>query len=132
MPKRLTWEVDEVLEKALAHATETATTLIKNHKLKTVHFKSFGKSFIKKHRVAPDSFVQVALQLAFYRDQGTFTATYESATTRTFLHGRTECIRSCTSASKAFVLAMDDASVSTADKVRMCATHHAKLLQRRP
>lgn len=132
MPRRLTWEVDEVLEKALAHATETATTLIANHKLKTVWFKGFGKKFLKAHRCQPDSFMQVALQLAYYRDQGTFTATYESATMRTFLHGRTECIRSCTSACKDFVLAFEDASVATdvkLEKFRAAAQAHLFFLQ---
>jgi len=129
---RLAWEVDEVLEKALAHATETAATLMQNHKLKTVHFKGFGKKFIKSHKIAPDSFVQLALQLAYFRDQKTFTATYESATTRTFLHGRTECIRSCTLASKDFCLAMEDKTVSNeikAEKLRAAAQAHLYFLQ---
>jgi hypothetical protein len=59
-------------------------------------------------KVSPDSFIQQALQLAWYRDQGYVTATYESASTRGFLHGRTETIRSVTSDSRAFVGAMLD------------------------
>jgi len=59
-------------------------------------------------KVSPDSFIQQALQLAWYRDQGYVTATYESASTRGFLHGRTETIRSVTTDSRVFVRAMLD------------------------
>lgn len=62
-------------------------------------------------KVSPDSFIQQALQLAWYKDQGYVTATYESASTRGFLHGRTETIRSVTAESRAFVKAMLDYSV---------------------
>lgn len=59
-------------------------------------------------KVSPDSFIQQALQLAWYKDQGYASATYESASTRGFLHGRTETIRSVTTDSRAFVKAMLD------------------------
>ena len=48
----------------------------------------------------------MALQLAFYRKHGTFTATYESAQTTGFRHGRTETIRTLSIQSKAWVLSM--------------------------
>lgn len=62
----------------------------------------------KSARVSPDSFIQQALQLAWYKDQGYVSATYESASTRGFLHGRTETIRSVTADSRTFVKAMLD------------------------
>ena len=46
------------------------------------------------------------MQLAWYRDQGSFTAVYETALTRMFKNGRTETIRSFTSEAREFVLAM--------------------------
>ena len=46
------------------------------------------------------------MQLAFYRDQGKFELTYESAMVRLFCKGRTETVRPCTVHSRAFVLAM--------------------------
>ena len=48
----------------------------------------------------------MALQLAFLKDRGHRTAVYETASTRLFLHGRTEVIRSLSKESVAFVEAM--------------------------
>ncbi|KTG37384.1 hypothetical protein cypCar_00037546, partial [Cyprinus carpio] len=71
-------------------------------------FNEFGKSLIKKCRTSPDAFIQLALQLAHYRDKGEFCLTYESSMTRMFREGRTETVRSCTCESTAFVKAMED------------------------
>lgn len=54
----------------------------------------------------------MVLQLAWYKSQGKFTATYETALTRIYLHGRTETIRTLTTDSRAFVLAMVNSSKS--------------------
>ena len=59
-------------------------------------------------RLSPDAFIQMALQLAWYRMRGEFTATYETALTRLFKHGRTETIRTLSTDSRAWVLAMAD------------------------
>ena len=50
----------------------------------------------------------MALQLAFYRDQDAFTATYESAQMMSFHRGRTENIRTLSDESVAFVHAMSE------------------------
>jgi carnitine O-acetyltransferase len=63
-------------------------------------------------RTSPDATVQMALQLAFYRIHGRPCPTYESASTRLFLHGRTETVRSCSIESLAFTKGFDDPSVS--------------------
>ena len=44
----------------------------------------YGKGFIKKQKCGPDAWIQMALQLAYFRDQGGFALTYESASTRLF------------------------------------------------
>lgn len=43
----------------------------------------------RKARLSPDSYLQMALQLAYYRVYGHFASTYETQQTRAFLHGRT-------------------------------------------
>ena len=59
-------------------------------------------------RQSPDAYIQMALQLAWYRTRGTFVATYETVLTRLFHHGRTETIRTLSNDSRAFVLTMSD------------------------
>lgn len=51
--------------------------------------------------------MQLALQLAYYRDKGAFCLTYEASMTRLFREGRTETVRSCSNESSAFVCAFE-------------------------
>jgi Choline/Carnitine o-acyltransferase len=66
-------------------------------------------------KTSPDAFLQMVLQLAWYKTRGTFTATYETALTRMFHQGRTETIRTLTTESRAFVLAMFDPTKSVSN-----------------
>ncbi|XP_034234583.1 peroxisomal carnitine O-octanoyltransferase [Thrips palmi] len=59
-------------------------------------FTGFGKSLLVKKRIHPDTFVQMALQLTYYRLHKKFAPCYETATTRAFYNGRTETLRVCT------------------------------------
>lgn len=61
---------------------------------------------MKKCRLSPDAFIQMALQLAYFRDAGKFSLTYEASMTRLFREGRTETVRPCTIESSAWVKAM--------------------------
>ena len=58
----------------------------------------------------------MGLQLAYYRLHGKPCATYETASTRGFLHGRTETIRSCSSESLKFAKSFDDPDFTTKKK----------------
>jgi carnitine O-acetyltransferase len=71
-----------------------------------LHFNDYGKNFIKTQKFSPDSFIQMAIQFAFYRLHHVPGAHYESAGTRLYIHGRTECIRSCSNESVAFAKSM--------------------------
>ena len=66
-------------------------------------------------RLSPDAYIQMALQLAWFRTKGGFTATYETALTRLFHHGRTETIRALTNDSCDWVMSMCDTTVSVSD-----------------
>ncbi|OQS05085.1 choline/Carnitine O-acyltransferase, partial [Thraustotheca clavata] len=61
-----------------------------------IRHKEYGRLRIKNDlQVAPDTFVQMAMQHAAYKIWKKVVPTYESAHTRWFVHGRTETIRSC-------------------------------------
>lgn len=80
---------------------------------------AFGKGFIKTCRISPDGYIQLALQLAYYRDYGNFSLTYEASMTRFYREGRTETVRSCTVESVAWVKAMEDKHSNTAERMRL-------------
>jgi len=81
-----------------------------------VFYTKEGKETIKKLRVSPDGFMQMALQLAFYRMHKKTPKTYETATTRLFKEGRTETIRPFSQHSVDFTKTMDDKSVEQSVK----------------
>lgn len=45
-------------------------------------FNGFGKEQIKKVGCSPDAFIQMALQLAYFKDQGKSSLTYEATSAR--------------------------------------------------
>lgn len=63
---------------------------------------------MKKSRLSPDAYIQMALQLAYYRDAKKFSLTYEASMTRLFKEGRTETVRPCTIESAEWVKSMDN------------------------
>lgn len=77
-------------------------------------FTGYGKGFMKPVRVHPEAYLQLALQLAYYRLHNKPAPTYTTASTREFYHGRTETCRSCTCEMMDFVRAMDDGHSSPA------------------
>nr|CAD7445252.1 unnamed protein product [Timema bartmani] len=81
-------------------------------------FPAFGKDVLKSFKVSPDSFIQMALQLAFYRLHKTPGAHYESAGLRKFIHGRTETIRSCSQESVDFAMKMLSGTATNEEKYR--------------
>ncbi|WKY09104.1 hypothetical protein Q1695_001898 [Nippostrongylus brasiliensis] len=97
--------------------------------LASMMFRDFGKGKIKKCGLSPDGFVQMAIQLANYQDQGRFVLTYEAASARFFKNSRTETLRSVTDESCDFVLAMLDEKVSKEEKIeklrKACNVHTA-------
>uniref|UniRef100_A0A4W6F4Q1 Choline O-acetyltransferase n=1 Tax=Lates calcarifer TaxID=8187 RepID=A0A4W6F4Q1_LATCA len=76
---------------------------------------TYGKEFIKKQKMSPDAFIQVALQLAFYKCNGRLVSTYESASIRRFQQGRVDNIRSATPEALAFVKSMTDERATFTD-----------------
>lgn len=61
----------------------------------------------------------MALQLAWHKDQGQLTAVYETASTRLFLHGRTDVIRSFSRESLLFIQAMNQPHVKRSDRRKL-------------
>jgi hypothetical protein len=91
---------------AVAEGSKQLDEITSDNLVATVTVKTVDNDKIKKLAVAsPDSFMQLCLQIAYAIDQQTTIppATYETASTRAFLHGRTECIRTQSPQTRAFV-----------------------------
>jgi len=137
-PEKLKWEIDadcfEVIEKqkklALGLADDVDMYIMPFGRDRGASG-AFGKRLIKKCGVSPDAFVQLALQLANFRDQGSFSLTYEASMTRLFREGRTETVRSCTNETAAFVNAMVNKEDGETCKnlLRTAAKQHVSMYQ---
>ncbi|NXS33869.1 CLAT acetyltransferase, partial [Pomatostomus ruficeps] len=119
-PRRLRWKCSPDIQTHLASAAEKLQRVVENLDFIAYKFEHYGKEFIKKQKVSPDAYIQVALQLAFYRCHKRLVPTYESASLRRFDEGRVENIRSATSEAFAFVKAMagDKTAVSDSEKMQ--------------
>ncbi|CAL1716338.1 unnamed protein product [Somion occarium] len=110
--RRLDWVTDDRIKLECVVAEERARAIVQDSDDSVLWFDAYGAEWIKKiARLAPDAYIQMALQLAWYRTRGEFTATYETALTRLFHHARTETIRTLTKESRAWVLSMMDPNV---------------------
>ncbi|XP_013931537.1 PREDICTED: carnitine O-palmitoyltransferase 1, muscle isoform-like [Thamnophis sirtalis] len=121
-PQRLLWDFPEECIQAIDASYGEARALAEEVDFCCFCFSAFGKGLIKKCRTSPDSFIQIALQLAHFRDRGHFCLTYEASMTRLFREGRTETVRSCTREATAFVRSMSDPSCSPSDRLQLFQT----------
>ncbi|KAM5236063.1 choline O-acetyltransferase [Ctenodactylus gundi] len=118
-PRRLRWKCSPEIQGHLASSAEKLQRIVKNLDLVVYKFGDYGKAFIKKQQCSPDAFIQVALQLAFYRLHHRPVPTYESASIRRFREGRVENIRSATPEALTFARAMTEAATPAPEKARL-------------
>ncbi|XP_055649809.1 choline O-acetyltransferase [Falco peregrinus] len=118
-PRRLRWKCSPEIQAHLASSAEKLQRIVKNLDFIAYKFENYGKEFIKKQKISPDAYIQVALQLAFYRCHRRLVPTYESASIRRFDEGRVDNIRSATAEAFAFVKAMTDDKTALSDSEKM-------------
>lgn len=132
VPKRLEFDIGPETLQDIEDAKASMSRLAGDMDLLLYKFPGYGKDFIKSCKLSPDSYVQMAMQLAFYKIHGVPGATYESASTRMFLHGRTETIRSTSSDSLAFCKAFENSASGVAEKgarLRKAVENHKSYTQ---
>ncbi|XP_039286947.1 carnitine O-palmitoyltransferase 1, liver isoform isoform X4 [Nilaparvata lugens] len=118
-PMRLQWDLPPPCLAAIERSNEVVQQLVKDVELRIYLHNAYGKGFMKECRVSPDAFIQMALQLAYHRDAGRFSLTYEASMTRLYREGRTETVRPCTIESAAWVKAMDNSSTTTEERISL-------------
>ncbi|KAI3652212.1 hypothetical protein MP228_003515 [Amoeboaphelidium protococcarum] len=124
---RLQWQLDDTMKNVyIPRAINTANHVGGNSDAGVLIFTDFGGKHLKSviGKISPDAFIQMCLQLAFYKAsqqiggkaEGEWCAVYETASTRQFLKGRTECIRSCSVDSVNFLKLMVNKNASFQQK----------------
>lgn len=116
---KLEWEFCDDLLQTIDESYQDGLKLVENVDHKILNHKAFGKGLIKKCKVSPDAFIQMAMQLAYYRDAGKFSLSYEASMTRLFLEGRTETVRPCTTESSAWVKAMENPISNNDERMKL-------------
>ncbi|XP_005153004.2 peroxisomal carnitine O-octanoyltransferase [Melopsittacus undulatus] len=118
-PEELVFTVDQKIINEIGYAKEFYYKKVSDVQLVTYAFTSFGKVLIRKQKLHPDTFVQLAIQLAYYKCHGRPGCCYETAMTRRFYHGRTETVRSCTVEAVEWCKSMLDPSESTYQRLQL-------------
>ncbi|XP_039988326.1 carnitine O-palmitoyltransferase 1, liver isoform isoform X2 [Xiphias gladius] len=128
-PQRLQWDISAECQETIQSSLTLARTLADDVDCHIFPFADFGKGLIKKCRTSPDAFIQIALQLAHYRDKGKFCLTYEASMTRLFREGRTETVRSCTMETCTFVRSMikDETKEERLKLLKLAAEKHQNM-----
>ncbi|TKR73477.1 hypothetical protein L596_020783 [Steinernema carpocapsae] len=125
--EKLNFEISEKMRSEIDRCVNAHSELKSDLDLKATVFTDFGKQKIKDGKCSPDAFMQMAIQLANYKDQGRFQLTYESGSQRFYANSRTETIRTVSKDSCAFVRAMENAECSTQERLNLlrkaCASH---------
>ncbi|XP_060083405.1 carnitine O-palmitoyltransferase 2, mitochondrial-like [Ylistrum balloti] len=98
--QRLEFELDTTLKEGVQNAKANFDALIGSLDLHHLEYDTYTKDFVKAKKISPDSLMQLAIQMAYYRQNRKFVATYESCSTAAYKHGRTETLRSATMATK--------------------------------
>ncbi|KAL7986422.1 hypothetical protein Chor_011588 [Crotalus horridus] len=132
LPQKLYFSITPEVKRDLERAKQNLDVLISDLDIRCFTYDGFGKEFLKSQSLSPDSVVQVVLQLAYYRAHGQLCPTAESASLRRFHQGRSEIIRSATSAVLAFAQAMADEKCQAPERLSLlkeAAEFHSTLTE---
>uniref|UniRef100_A0A8P0SWL3 Peroxisomal carnitine O-octanoyltransferase n=1 Tax=Canis lupus familiaris TaxID=9615 RepID=A0A8P0SWL3_CANLF len=132
LPEELVFTVDDKILNDINQAKAQYLKQASDLQIVVYPFTSFGKKLTKKKMLHPDTFIQLALQLAYYRLTGCPGSCYETAMTRYFYHGRTETMRSCTVEALRWCQSMQDPSTSFLEqqqKMLQAFTKHNKMMK---
>ena len=129
-PEKLNWTFSSNVRKAIQAARKFHAEQCENVKLACIDFSQYGSRQLKQWGLSPDATAQICFQWAYAKLHGGKPVyCYESASTKRFLCGRTEVIRSSTAASKQFVDGMVHRKIAKTEARRLfkaaCAVHRS-------
>ncbi|KAJ7414160.1 Carnitine O-acetyltransferase [Willisornis vidua] len=68
MPKKLRFNITSEIKNDIENAKQNLNIMVEDLDIKVMVFHHFGKGFPKSEKISPDAFIQLALQLAYYRN----------------------------------------------------------------
>lgn len=116
-PQLVKFDITKEVQAEIDRAVKDFGDVIGQHELAVQAYQGYGKGLIKKFKCSPDAYVQMIIQLAYFKMYGKNRPTYESAATRRFQLGRTETCRSVSDESVAWCQAMSDALADDKSRV---------------
>ncbi|XP_077513846.1 carnitine O-octanoyltransferase isoform X2 [Amblyomma americanum] len=131
MPEELHFHLTDHLMSEMERVKMEYHALCNNLDVLCDVFTGYGKGFMKPVRIHPEAYLQVAIQLAYYKLHKKPGATYVTASTRGFYHGRTETCRACTPELVEFVQAALDGKTSITkvlDLLKVAVTKFEELM----
>ncbi|KAF7259317.1 hypothetical protein EG68_03224 [Paragonimus skrjabini miyazakii] len=119
-PKRLEWNLDAKTSNMITKALREIDQIADDLDLYILRYKEYGREFPKTVNMSPDSYIQLALQLAHFKLHNYLVPTYESASTRRFALARVDNIRACSMPALEWCKAMTGQTPCTVDeKIRL-------------
>jgi carnitine O-palmitoyltransferase 2 len=119
--KTLDFDLNNESKNLIKEAKNKFIKNTENLQLNYILYSKMNREYFKKKKLSPDSMFQLGFQMAYYRIYNSFAATYESCSTAAFKHGRTETVRSATTATR-------DASIAFMKKQKPTDSELRKLL----
>ncbi|KFY58572.1 hypothetical protein V497_04755 [Pseudogymnoascus sp. VKM F-4516 (FW-969)] len=130
-PAPVKFHVTKEVAAEIHRAEKDFADVIGQHELRVQAYQGYGKGLIKKFKCSPDAYVQMIIQLAYFKMFGKNRGTYESAATRRFQLGRTETTRTVSDDSVAFCKAISNAdndSKTTVELFRKAINSHLEYI----
>lgn len=111
-PQLIQFDITAPVQAEIERAVTDFHSVINQHQLAVQAYQGYGKGLIKKFKCSPDAYVQMIIQLAYFKMYGKNRPTYESAATRRFQLGRTETCRTVSDEAATWCKSMSDSSQS--------------------
>jgi len=116
-PQPLSWDLSSGPMQSIQKSKSNFAAFTKTCDSVVLDFKHYGKKWITSNKLSPDGVVQMAIQLAYYKQNRAPASTYEASMTKQYYYGRTETLRSCTNDSLAFTKAWTHPKSSKEEKI---------------
>lgn len=133
LPERLQFRLTESLKATVEKAQIKVEHTCRSLTIRIHMYSQFGKTLIRNKHLTVGGTLQLAFQMAYYRQFGQFDSSIQPFSTAAFLHGRTEWVRPGTIAAKACADAFQPSSgASTSEKRRLlneAVAQHQRLFQ---